>query len=548
MITSVRRAAARAALAAAVVWIIAAVMSSSPAVSRIAFQDARRATPTSRDAARRIDSILQRAAALIEQGELTRAKAILSKGLESYSRDPGLHNFLGVVEARQHDFDDAEASFQSAIQESPQYSGAYLNLGHLYLEYASQNPSLRRKALETYFKMLRFDPENPEGNYESAIILSEDGDFGRSLSCLRKMPVSAQNRTTVLGVQLADDAGLGKHPEARVALRELLSAPGFTEADALTILPALEKSSQPELVIQLLEGLESRGEASPSTLSRLAELEERQGQLERARQIFEKVAAAEPQSTTPLIKLARIANRQRDDRGALGYLAHARALQPGNASTHFFFGMVCVEMDLHREAYVSLKKAVELDPENPYYNYALGAVCTEDEDGREAIPYFKKYCALKARDPRGELALGSAYYYSHELDAARIELLKVADDKSTAAGANYFLGRIANDLGKWPEAARYLQTAIRDYPTYADAYAALGSVYLNQKDYSEAAKALLHALQIEPDNYLANLKLLILYRREKDARAAAQARRFAGVKREGEQRTKLFLRTIRVAP
>ncbi|MGH7869993.1 MAG: tetratricopeptide repeat protein, partial [Candidatus Dormibacteraceae bacterium] len=267
-----------------------------------------------------------------------------------------------------------------------------------------------------------------------------------------------------------------------------------------------------------------------------------------ARQTLEKEATAEPNSAAPLVELARVANQQRDYKGALGYLAHARALQPHSAAIHFFFGMVCVAMDLHQEAYDSLKKAVSLDPQNPYYNYALGAVCTEREYSGEAIPYFQKYCELKPKDSRGRLALGAAYYYSHDLNSARNELLKVADDKMTAAGANYYLGRIANDEGEWTEAAKYFGVAIHHVPEYADAYAGLGSVYLNLKNHGEAEKALLHALRIEPDDYLANLNLMVLYQRRKDPRAAAQARRFAEVKNERDQRAKLFLRTIRVVP
>ena len=495
-----------------------------------------------------IDGILQQAKGLIEKGDLVGARTILTQALKSFPRDSALHNFLGVVEAQQRNFPEAEASFKAAIEENPRYAGAYLNLGHLYQDYASRRPALRNQALEAYSRLLRVDPQNREANYQSAVLLMQENDFERSLECVARLPAAARKRARVLALLLAGHAGIGKIAPAQNDLLQLLASPDLTEADALTALESLENGKQQSLAIQLLEGIEKRGLASPATLNQLALLQEKDGHMDQARQTLEKEAAAEPDRAAPLVALARVANQQQDYKGALGYLAHARALQPQNAAIHFFFGMVCVEMDLHQEAYDSLKKAVSLDPGNPYYNYALGAVCTQREDSQEAIPYFQKYCEVKPQDPRGRLALGAAWYYSHDLDSARRELLKVTEDNITAAGANYYLGRIANDEGEWTEAAKYFGVAIRHAPGYADAYAGLGGVYLNQKNYGEAEKALLHALHIKPDDYLANLNLMVLYQRRKDPRAAAQARRFADVKNERDQRAKLFLRTIRVVP
>jgi Flp pilus assembly protein TadD len=248
------------------------------------------------------------------------------------------------------------------------------------------------------------------------------------------------------------------------------------------------------------------------------------------------------------MELARVANRQQDYRGALGYLAHARDLEPNNAAVHFFFGIVAVEMDLAEEAYRSLQKAVSLDANNPYYNYALGATMMNREDVRDAYPYFQKYCALQPQDPRGRLALAAAYFYGHDLDLAQKELHSIAGYKETATGAHYFLGRVANQEGRSAEAVAELKKALAGNPRYADAYAELGLVYLKQKQYPEAEKNLVQALEISPDNYPANLNLLILYQRRGDPRAEAQAKRFEDLRKLRAERQKEFLRTIQVQP
>ena len=243
-----------------------------------------------------------------------------------------------------------------------------------------------------------------------------------------------------------------------------------------------------------------------------------------------------------------MADDQKDYMGALGYLAHAREIEPQNASIHFFWGMVSVQMNLAEEAYRALKKAVSLDPNNAYYNYAMGAVALQREESSEAIPYFQKYCQLKPHDPRGRLALGSAYFASHDDDSAEKVILTVANNTETAAGAHYYLGRIANQQGNYPEAVAQLEMALKTYPNYADAYAERGLVHLKQKDYADAKSDLQKALEINPDNYTANLNLMILYQRTKDPKADEQAKRFEQVRQERAQRVKEFLRTIEVRP
>jgi Tfp pilus assembly protein PilF len=206
--------------------------------------------------------------------------------------------------------------------------------------------------------------------------------------------------------------------------------------------------------------------------------------------------------------------------------------------------MTCVKLNLAQEAYESLKKAVTLDPSNAYYNYAFGAVALQREDPRESIPHFRRYCALKPADPWGRLALGTAYFHSHDDDAARKELEPLVRYPATAAGAHYFLRRIANREGDLGLAARELHQALQIAPHYSNAQTELGLVEMKQRDYVEAGRLLREALTIEPNNYAANLNLTILYQRTKDPRAAQQTQRLQQVQNEREQRAKELLRAI----
>jgi tetratricopeptide (TPR) repeat protein len=493
--------------------------------------------------------MLQRVQQLIQQGDLTQARKEVTQALKQYPREAGLYNLLGVIEAQQGNYSEAEKNFEKAIAGYPRFAGAYLNLGRLYQENAAKDSQALGKGLETYEKLLKFEPDNVEANYQSAVLLLNLSHFQASLDRLSRLPAESQGHPQALAAQCADYAGLKERAQAQATAEKLLKHPDLAEADILPIVPVLLARNMEDLASELLEGLAGRHLASAHTLHQLALLYQKRGDLNRARATLEAVAQQKQSVSAPLlVELARVAYQQRDYDGTLGYLAHARDLDPNNAGIHFFFGIACIEKNLVEEASRSLRKAVNLNPDNPYYNYALGSVMMSRSNVREAYPYLKKYCELKPEDARGRLALGAAYFYGHDPELARKELEGVAGFRATAPGAHYFLGRLENQDGKFDAAMQELRKALEANPRYADAYAEMGLLQLKQKKYAEAEKALRRALEIDPEGYTANLNLMILYQRTKDARAEDQAKRFEEIKKMRAEREKEFLRTIEVRP
>ncbi len=491
---------------------------------------------------------VQKVQELIQEGNTTLAQEPLSKMLEKSPRDAGLYNLDGVIKAQNRHFSDSEASFHKAIELSPTFEEAYLNLGHLYQEWTPQQTAIQDQAIRTYAQVLKLDPGNVEANYQSAVLLMQKGLFSLSRQHLSKLPPGAQDHSQALSVSCGDYAGSGEEAKAETTADRMLQSPDLAEADVVSLLPLLGRLRNTSLAVRLLEGLRQRNLTTASSLTSLGFLYKQLGRLDDARKALEQAAQIPPNSVPLLLDLAHVADDQEDYTGALGYLAHARELEPQNASIHFFWGIVCVQMNLAEEAYQALKKAVGLDPNNAYYNYAMGTVALQREEAGEAIPYFKKYCQLKPHDPRGRLALGSAYFASHDDVNAEKIIVTVANNSETAAGAHYYLGRIANHKGNYAEAVAQLEMALKFYPNYPDAFAERGLVHLKQKDYPDARNDLQKALEISPDNYLANLNLMILYQRTKDPKADEQAKRFEQVRQKRAERVKEALRTIEVRP
>ena len=491
---------------------------------------------------------LGRAQRLLEAQDHPAARRELSEALRLHPESPVVRNFLGVLEAQEGNYVAAEARFREALARGPHYTDAALNLGRLYQENTATDKEAIRKAVAVYEELLGYAPDHAEARYQSAVVLHAQGEFGRSLTHLDLLPPADQERPAALALRCGNEAGRGERPKADEAAERLLGRLDLTEDDLRPILPDLLTHGREDLALRFLERLQAQGLASTDAQRQLGLLYEGQKQFDRARQVLEQAAEGRTPSVQLLVDLARVAHKERDYRGALGYLAHARSLEPGNAGVHFFFGMVCVDLDLGVEAFDSLKEAVRLEPENAHFNYALGAVALHRRDPGEAIPFFKKYAALRPEDAQGPLALGIAAFQAHDFPLARGELRKASERKETAAAAHYFLARIAREENDLDEALRLAQKAVEADARYADPYAELGILYIRKRETDRAEQSLRRCLELDPDNYLGNYHLLMLYQRTKDGREEAQARRFEELKQRREEKSDEFRRVIEVRP
>jgi tetratricopeptide (TPR) repeat protein len=485
---------------------------------------------------------------LMQQGNLSEARRLLSQSQKEFPVDAGFDNLLGIIEAQEKNYKAAEAAFRRAIARAPKFTNAYLNLGRLYQQNPAADAQALPKALQTYQKVLRYQPDNLEANYQAAVLLQSRGDHRASLDHLSRLPENYRRSAQSLALYCANYAGLGDRGRSHETADMLVKHPDFSEADVNSILPTLAKAQADDLSVKLLEGLIGRDMGSPEAKHRLGLLYEHLGRLDEARAMLEKSATAGKALTGLLIDLARVAHKQRDYQGALGYLAHARDLDPNNAGIHYFFGLVCIDLNLGAEAHASLGRAVYLEPDNPQYNFAMGFAASHRRNPEEAIPYLEKYLRLTPGNPRGQLIIGIAYFRSKNYEAANTPLREAVKNSETAAPARYFLGSIARQENRIDDAVRELEQALQIRPDYPDALAELGQCRLQKRDFVNAEKSLRRALEIDPQHYNANFNLLTLYSRTKDPRALEQATKFEQIKKRREEKAQDFLRVIEVRP
>jgi len=337
------------------------------------------------------DQKILRIQQLIQEHDLEKAHLELAGAAKEFPTDEGFDNLLGIVEAQEGDYIAAENSFRRAIAKAPRFTGAYLNLGRLYQENIAADPQARRKALDVYRRVLDYDAVNAEANYQSAALFLQQGHYQESLDRISRLSAAQRSSAQTLSIQCADYAGLGNRKDADDAAVRLMAAADFSEPDAQQALLGLLPGKRDDIIVSLLESLQSHQQLGPALLQALGSADERMSRLTEARATLEKSFTDGKSSVGLLMELARIAHLQKDYQGALGYLAHARDLEPGKASLHYYFGVVCVDLNLIAEARNSFERAVQLEPENPDYNYAMGAASAFRHDPAEAVPYFEKY-------------------------------------------------------------------------------------------------------------------------------------------------------------
>jgi tetratricopeptide (TPR) repeat protein len=497
---------------------------------------------------RNAESAIESIQSVLESGDAARASRLLAEALSRYPREAGLFNLRGVMHAQRSEVAEARADFQKAVQLSPALTPAWRNLGRACQLLSDRDSSAIACAASAWEHVLRAQPDDAEAGASLATVYEWQGKFADSLRVIEKLPPGESSPPPMLALRCGDLAGLHRTEEAAQAAQGLARADGFSESDAESIFPVLESTRSADLIVTLVAALDARGKASPGSLGRLAVAYEELNRLPDARQTLERVAAADPANPRHLLELARIAHLAHDPEGCLTYLGHARDLTPDNAQIHFLFGLVAVEMELPVEARRSLEKALAIDPDNPRYNYAMGGVLLSGGRGAESVAYFAKYVAALPGDPKGHLALGAAYFAAMDYDRCRAEMLGIAKDPKTEAGAAYYLGRVARMEENYDESSGYLERAVKLVPSFAEAYTELARLRIDQGQLAAARTAVDRALALDPDNFLANSTLLNAMRLAHDPGAEQQAARLRTLDADRSRRRELLMRTIEVKP
>ena len=482
----------------------------------------------------------------IESGNLAAAFASVQAALKAHPADGGLLNLRGVIHAKQSEIAEARSDFQASVTASPHLVAAWKNLARACeMGGATIRPD-SACAIRAWQHVSAMDPADTVATHRLARLYTERGEYNSSLAQLKRLSASDQSSIENMVIRGEDLAGLHRSADAQKLAGELVSHAEFSERD-LDLLGTAKTKESAQFDILLLHALDSHNPLTIRGVKRLAIAYEDAEDWKNARHTLERAAALEPMNPSHLLELARVAEIMKDHEGALGYLAHARDLSPKNPQIYYLMARVASEMELAAEARQWLTRALAIDPDNPHYNYAMGYVTLATREASGAVAYFRKYVNANPQNPAGHYALGIAYFTAGEYPDAKREL-HIAERSDKAAGADYFLGRIARIEGDMNGAIALLRKSMALSPDFAPAHTELARVWIAQNKLPDAERELNKALQLDSDNFMANEQLLAVYRRTKDPRAVQQSERLKKVDEERSRRAELMLRSVEFKP
>jgi tetratricopeptide (TPR) repeat protein len=118
-----------------------------------------------------------------------------------------------------------------------------------------------------------------------------------------------------------------------------------------------------------------------------------------------------------------------------------------------------------------------------------------------AVEMLRMHLAEKGgKDPASMILLSRAYLYNGEFEQAKRVISELLKREKESSEGWYWRAKIENAEGKWGVAIQHLDKATRILPSFVDAYAEKGLIYLANQRYQEADEAFSKALEHDKNN------------------------------------------------
>jgi protein O-GlcNAc transferase len=429
---------------------------------------------------------VQRAATLVQQGQLDEAERAARAALSDPQAQAVAYSVLGTIRFQQKRLAESAGFLEKAIALEPKLVGAHLSLAQVYTLQARPE-----RAAPMFRRVLKLDPSNETA--KTALARSE-----------------AENR------------------EAAIAFGVMLATEGRA-TDAIEILERAGRTGAPsfELAFNLAGAYLVNNEPA------------------RALEAYDRALALKPDSLPALRQAAMIAERQGELERSLSYWVRTKKIEPENPETLLGFGRVCLRMDLLDDAEPALLKAAELKPDEPAYQYTLAAAKVGKRQFEAAQRLIERLVETRPADAQLQYALGSILYIQGHLPEAAARLRESIRLQPDQLASNYYLALVARDQGNEAEAIQMLEKLLQRYPDHAASSEALGAMLMSAQRYSEAEASLRNAVRLNPKSVKANYQLgLLLARMGRKQEADKQLEHAKTLRAEDEANSRLQLRLL----
>jgi tetratricopeptide (TPR) repeat protein len=339
---------------------------------------------------------------------------------------------LGELYIKAERYDEAVKLYEAIIERDEQNESARVALIHVYLlqkndaqalaelnrlkSFANQPRRVDLTIARLYAKQKRYDKaiaiteqilekENlPEARYFLAVLLVQQGKYGRALKQVRQIDRKASEYLDALFLEVRILREQNKLDEAKELLEQHIESGVNSSADVYIMLAALHQMEGRDDLSKkvLLQGLE----AFPDDENLLYEYGlalEDAGDHSAALVIMEKIIKLKPDNAAALNFVGfSWAEKKVNLDQALDYIQRAIELKPDNGFIRDSLGWVYFRLGKIEQAIKELETAVKLSPGDAAILEHLGDVYLESGRLKEALQTYKKAVKFSNEDQEGK--------------------------------------------------------------------------------------------------------------------------------------------------
>jgi tetratricopeptide (TPR) repeat protein len=343
------------------------------------------------------NDLLQDAAQSMVAGNLQQAETDLQSVLRGNPHDYRALNLLGMIRAQQQRNAESEKIFKSVLQQKPDFAGAHVNLGLLYLQMSRSDDAIAQfqealrlepgradalgallntlrvqardavhageleKALALLIQARKASPQNPDVLYDFGIVALRMSLFPDAVEAFTDvLKIRPKDANALYGLGRAQ-IGLGKYPDAAQTFTRYadLYPQDASGHYALGIaLASLEKSSEARAQFQKSVDLQPEQTESYLQLGRICVDE---GDLDCAAADFDRVLRRDPCHAEALSGIGRVEFQRKDFEKAITLLQQSIAVDPAIRQAHYYLGLAYARLGRKEESERELQTASKLE-------------------------------------------------------------------------------------------------------------------------------------------------------------------------------------------
>lgn len=200
---------------------------------------------------------------------------------------------------------------------------------------------------------------------------------------------------------------------------------------------------------------------------------------------------------------------------------------PKNDAAAYMLARIYKNKKNYAEAISFLQKALKIDKSNVWYKVELAEVYQLTMDYKNSVKLWEEICKLKPENEYYLVNLSEIYINMQEFEKVidvydRFEVLNGYNDEITAAKVEIwlFLNNVKGALGEY-------EKLIKEFPKEARYYVFAGNICSSNNLPDKALAYYQKALEIDPNNAMANLAMGDYYLANKDDKAAIESMKVA---------------------